>query len=55
MQHLIRNKDGFAAVVGAVLSVLVLVVVGLVVYYNVAKNINGLPAAGVTAADHCVM
>ena len=45
-----KNNQGFAAAVGAVLSILVLVVVGLVVYYNVAHSINGLPVAGVTAA-----
>ena len=46
----LKDKHGFAGAVGAVLSVLVIVLVGLLVYYKVAGSINGLPAAGVTAA-----
>ena len=45
-----KNKEGFAGAVGVVLSVLVMIIVGLLVYYKVAGSINGLPAAGVTAA-----
>ena len=51
MRNLLKNNYGFAQYVGTVVAVLVTIVVGLLVYYKVAGNINGLPAAGVTAAD----
>ena len=51
MFNLRKMKDsGSAGMVGAVISVLVTVVIGLIVYYKIAASINGLPAAGVTAA-----
>lgn len=48
----LKDKHGFAGAVGAVLSVLVIILVGLLVYYKVAGSLGGanLPAAGVTAA-----
>jgi hypothetical protein len=45
-----KNEHGYAQYVGVVVSVLVVILVGLIVYYKIAGNINGLPAAGVTAA-----
>ena len=50
MRSLKKDNYGFAAAVGAVLSILVVILVGLLVYYKVAGSLNGLPAAGVTAA-----
>lgn len=50
MRKLIANDGAFAQYIGAVVAVLVVIVVGLVVYYKIAGSINGLPAAGVTAA-----
>ena len=44
------DDRGFAAAVGGVIGVLVSIVVGILVYYKIAGSINGLPAAGVTAA-----
>ena len=44
------DNNGFAVAVGGVIAVLVSIVVGLLVYYKIAGSINGLPAAGVTAA-----
>jgi hypothetical protein len=44
------NEHGYAAMVGAVVAVLVSIIVGILVYYKIAGSINGLPAAGVTAA-----
>jgi len=47
MRSLLKNENGFAQYVGAVVAILVVIVVGLVVYYKIAGSINGLPAAGV--------
>lgn len=44
------NEHGYAAMVGAIIAVLVSIIVGILVYYKIAGSINGLPAAGVTAA-----
>jgi hypothetical protein len=52
MRSLLKDKNGFAQYIGAVVSVLVVCVIGLVVYYKIAGSINGLPAAGVTAASN---
>ena len=45
-----ENESGFAAAVGGVIAILVSIIVGILVYYKIAGSINGLPAAGVTAA-----
>lgn len=50
MRSLLKDNHGFAQYIGAVVAILVVIVVGLVVYYKIAGSINGLPAAGVTAA-----
>lgn len=50
MKLLKHDNQAAAGLVGAVMAVLVTVIVGLVVYYKIAGSINGLPAAGVTAA-----
>ena len=50
MRSLLKDENGWAQYVGAVVAILVVCVVGLVVYYKIAASINGLPAAGVTAA-----
>lgn len=50
LRKLKADERGFAAAVGAVIAVLVSIVVGILVYYKIAGSINGLPAAGVTAA-----
>lgn len=47
-----ENEAGFAAAVGGVIAILVSIIVGILVYYKIAGSINGLPAAGVTAADN---
>ena len=44
------NDNAYAGMVGAVIAVLVSIIVGILVYYKIAGSINGLPAAGVTAA-----
>lgn len=44
------DNNGFAAAVGGVIAILVSIIVGILVYYKIAGSINGLPAAGVTAA-----
>lgn len=41
------DDSGFAAAVGGVISILVAIIVGILVYYKIAGSINGLPAAGV--------
>jgi hypothetical protein len=50
MQLFKRNEDGSIAMVGALVGILLTVVVCVVIYYKVAGSINGLPAAGLTAA-----
>ena len=50
MRSLLKDNNAWAQYIGAVVAVLVVCVVGLVVYYKIAGSINGLPAAGVTAA-----
>jgi hypothetical protein len=47
---LFHNDHAYAGMVGAVIAVLVSISVGILVYYKIAGSINGLPAAGVTAA-----
>ena len=50
MRSLLKDESGFAAAVGGVIAILVSIIVGILVYYKIAGSINGLPAAGVTAA-----
>jgi len=50
MKSLLKDDNAWAQYVGAIVAILVVIVVGLVVYYKIAGSINGLPAAGVTAA-----
>ena len=45
-----KDDHAYAGMVGAVIAVLVSIIVGILVYYKIAGSINGLPAAGVTAA-----
>jgi len=50
MRSFLKDNNGWAQYIGAVVAVLVTIIVGLVVYYKIAGSINGLPSAGVTAA-----
>lgn len=50
MRNILKDDHGYAGMVGGVIAILVSIVVGILVYYKIAGSINGLPAAGVTAA-----
>ena len=50
MRSILKNDGAFAAAVGGVIAILVSIIVGILVYYKIAGSVNGLPAAGVTAA-----
>jgi len=50
MRSILKNEGAFAAAVGGVIAILVSIIVGILVYYKIAGSVNGLPAAGVTAA-----
>ena len=44
------DDNGSASAVGAVISVLVAIIIGILVYYKIAGQMTGMSAAGVTAA-----
>jgi uncharacterized membrane protein YjgN (DUF898 family) len=44
------DQTGYAAMIGGVIAILVSIVIGILVYYQIAGSIQGMPAAGVTAA-----
>lgn len=52
LRNIVNNQQGYAAMVGAIIAVMVSILVGIMVYYKIAGQINGLPAAGVTAASN---
>lgn len=52
MKSLRESNQAYASLVGGVIAVLVSIIVGLMIYYKIAGSINGLPAAGVTAASN---
>jgi hypothetical protein len=47
---LFREDKAYAGMVGGIIAVLVSIIIGILVYYKIAGSIQGLPAAGVTAA-----
>lgn len=50
LKKLKNNNKAIAGAIGGIIAILVLVIVGMIVYYKVAGSVNGLPASGVLAA-----
>ena len=49
MRNLLKHKEGNAAIVGGLVGILVVIIIGIFVYGEIAGSIN-VPDAGVTPA-----
>lgn len=50
LRKICGDTSAYAQYVGAIVAVLVVILVGIVIFYKISGSLNGLPADGVVAA-----